>query len=106
VTSISQLAASSPVGDSCSRSATSGRVLISRTLGSVFIDARYTSGRPLSSSGSQAPGCIMRTRTSSPACVPTATRRASSSAWRMRRRDSSAVVGAGGLGGSSGAARS
>jgi hypothetical protein len=40
VTSISQLVCSSPVGDSCSSSATSGRALISRIFGSVFIDAR------------------------------------------------------------------
>src|SRR5687767_6826857 len=53
-------------------------------------------GRAFSSSGIHAPGCIMRTLTSSPACVPTATLRASRSAARMRWRDSSTEVGAGG----------
>ncbi len=103
VISISQLVCSSPVGDSCNKSATSGRAVISRILGSVFIDARYTTGRAAGSSGSQAPGCIIRTRTSSPAWVPTATLVAESRAWRIRWRASSelrsgAVIGVVGLG--------
>ena len=40
VISISQLVCSSPVGDSCSSSAISGRVVTSRILGSDFMDAR------------------------------------------------------------------